>query len=421
MTISFVIVALIAAAVAVLGIANTRLMAAASARSYQQVTLPLSELLVMTEDFQKIRIAGRDIITADSPDQIKGINEEIAGLRRELDEVGLGFDGSILTELGRFEMDRFAASKARYFLLLDRVIAYAVANRDAEANAIISGSGREASLEAQTALETLVQSRLELARASSAADAQRARDLTILAIVASLAAIGVALLFGVLLSRRVTLPLEEANTRLGNSIEEKDRLMKELAHRVKNSLATVGNILSLESGQAPDEHSRLALEEAQGRVVSIAELYDLLLVAEGVSTVDIGEYIERIVHHLRGIFLQDGRRIEIFTDCVDLSLGSGLAAAIGYCCNELVTNSIKYAFADGREGMIVVTVRHVEGRLKVGVKDNGLGLPGGSPPAPGTGGLGFILVRALVEQHGGSLRIDGRNGSSVELDFPFRG
>jgi two-component sensor histidine kinase len=419
LTIAFVFVSLLAAAIAVLGIVNIAMMAKANAYTYSRITLPMSELLVMTEDFQKIRISARDLVTADTPGEFGPIRDAVAGLRRQLDEVSSSFGRTLITELGRFEFDKFIQAKAKYFELFDRITLLAEANRDAEADAIILGPGREAALEAQDALETLVQSKLELARESSAEDARRAAGSTLVAVAVSIAAVVLALAFGIALSRRVTVPLETANARLEVAIGEKDRLMKELAHRVKNSLATVGHILSMESDQAPDERSRLALDEAQARVVSIAELYDLLLVSEDVSTVDMRDYLGRIVEHIRNIFLGDDGRIELIADAPSIVLNSKLAAAIGYCCNELVTNCIKYAFPDGRRGTIIIRLRSGED-LRVSVKDDGVGISAPSRQDGERKGLGLLLVGALVEQHGGSYRVEGGAGTSVELSFPTR-
>lgn len=210
--------------------------------------------------------------------------------------------------------------------------------------------------------------------------------------------------------------LRQSNEGLEKAVAEKAILLRELSHRVKNSLASVGAVLALEAKGTADIQAAAILRAAEARVRVISSLYELLVVSQELSSVYLGPYLERIGGLIKS--LGNGTvELDFRLGSEPIRLSTYLATTIGYCCNELVTNSLKYAFPDGRPGRIEVRAQDVDGELRILFRDNGVGFQENSV-AEGGSGFGLFLVRGLASQHGGRVRIDSSSGTLVELTFP---
>ncbi|MBN1533846.1 MAG: PAS domain S-box protein [Spirochaetes bacterium] len=187
---------------------------------------------------------------------------------------------------------------------------------------------------------------------------------------------------------------------LAKALGEKESLLRELQHRIKNSLVMISSLIGLEANRSGVEPVMAALKEVKFRVNSVANLYTILYQTGNITEVALEEYLMRIVGSLEGSYLSGHGNVSIETRLEQMTVDDRDAAALGLILNELLTNSLKYAFPDGRAGRIEVTLRREAGGLVLTVGDNGVGLPGGFDPAR-SGGLGLELVRMLVSQlHG---------------------
>jgi PAS domain S-box-containing protein len=215
-------------------------------------------------------------------------------------------------------------------------------------------------------------------------------------------------------SRDVTYRVE-LEGKLHDALEQKEVLFRELQHRIKNSFMMISGLFSLEIDNADSDETRTALKQMRARIASISALYSMLRTADSPSRVMAHEYIRTLVDSL----LMDGMVTSTFElDPVDIS--ARLISPIGIIINELVTNSLKHAFKDGRMGEIRVSLRRMnDDRLRLIVADNGPGFPPGFTPAQSKG-LGIQLVGMLAEQLGGTPRWSSNGGLTLELVIPIQ-
>ena len=229
------------------------------------------------------------------------------------------------------------------------------------------------------------------------------------------------------LERRVnerTAELAQANRELRSSLAEKERMLMEINHRVKNNLQVISSMLSLQSkvlGSAPDtassEHTQVmaALKESQVRVRSMALVHEKLYRARDLAHVDLGDYVRSLGSELFRAYGVDSEAIHLVVEASDLHPGLDLAVPCGLIFNELISNSLRHAFPGRETGEIRVSMKMLdEGRLSLVVRDDGIGLPPGLD-LHNTETLGLQLVVALVQQLDGTVEAGGREGAEFKI------
>jgi PAS domain S-box-containing protein len=189
---------------------------------------------------------------------------------------------------------------------------------------------------------------------------------------------------------------------LRESVRQKEILMKELQHRVKNSLAAVSGLLGLGMETLTDERSRGIFADTRSRIRSIASLYEQLSGTSDAAHVDLGRYFERLAESLFKTYAPGTGDILLKTRLDDIKLETKRAVPLGLILNELVMNSVKYAYPPGAKGEIRVDLTRSGDGITLGVSDDGLGLPEGFDPKT-SGGMGWSLVRMLTEEIDGEL------------------
>jgi PAS domain S-box-containing protein len=209
-----------------------------------------------------------------------------------------------------------------------------------------------------------------------------------------------------------------AEDKIRSALREKEALLKEIHHRVKNNLQVVSSLLGLQSRGVADAETRRMFQESQNRVHSMALLHETLYESEDLSQVNFPEYVAQLAQHLFRSYGVGGNRIRLRAEVEGLRLNMDMAVPCGLIINELVSNSLKYAFSDGRSGEICIEFhRDSNNQGTLLVADNGTGLPAGLDPAT-VRSLGLRLVRTLSEQLGVALEIRSENGTRVQLTFP---
>ena len=201
------------------------------------------------------------------------------------------------------------------------------------------------------------------------------------------------------------------------SLREKETLLMEIHHRVKNNLQVTSSLLKLQADRIADESAQRALREGQGRIRSMALVHELLYRSKDLANVNLGEYARDLTRQLLRSHGVDPSRVRVETRLVAVPLPIDVAVPCGLILNELVSNALKHAFPDGRHGSIVIELRRGEEFDELVVRDNGIGMPAGFDGLTGST-LGIHLVQTLAQQIDGRLSTHSNGGTEVRLDIP---
>ncbi|MFW6388147.1 MAG: sensor histidine kinase, partial [bacterium] len=211
---------------------------------------------------------------------------------------------------------------------------------------------------------------------------------------------------------------KESEERIHALVEEKERLLKEVQHRIKNTMNTMVSMLSLQADSLrhrnPD--AATALNDAKSRFESMEVLYDQLYRTDSHESGSLRDYLNQLLRSIRPLF-PSGETVEIHTDVDDIALDAKRLTTVGIIVNELVTNAMKYAFASHDAGTLYVTARHDGERITITVADNGPGLPD-SFESTHTSSFGMTMIEALAAQLEGSIRFEQDGGVRATLEFP---
>lgn len=202
-------------------------------------------------------------------------------------------------------------------------------------------------------------------------------------------------------------------------IGEKDLLLKEVNHRVKNNLQIVMSLLGTQSGTVQNEKAQEAIMESQSRVQAIALIHDQLYKTDSTSEINLLLYVKELVHSLNNSLNHSQNKITITCDIDDISLDVSQAIPVGIILNETVTNALKYAFPDHQKGHINIIVKHVGAFVQIKISDDGVGLPKDFNPAS-LNTLGITLLEGLTAQLEGTFSIENDHGLTIHLKFPLK-
>ena len=218
-----------------------------------------------------------------------------------------------------------------------------------------------------------------------------------------------------LLGGQAALSLESA------SLEEKDALLKEVHHRVKNNLQLISSLLSLQAGRIADPAIAGQLNDSRHRIRSVALVHENLYQAGNFSRIRMASHIRSLCTQLSRAYNPLGRSTELFIEVSDLELDMNQAIACGLIVNELVSNALKHAFPTERAGHVRIELRPTSGRQRVlEVSDDGVGLPPNLDISK-TESLGLRLVQDLAEQLHGTLVVRGGAGTTFTITFDESG
>jgi len=208
-----------------------------------------------------------------------------------------------------------------------------------------------------------------------------------------------------------------ANERLRASLDEKEVLLQEIHHRVKNNLQVINSLLRLQSEHIADRSSRELLVEAQSRVQAIAGIHELLYRSPDLARIDFGTYLNRLARNLFSFYGISEEQVQLVLHVNHTTLEVSQAIPCGLIVNELLTNALKYAFPGGRRGTTTVSLDCVGRQCVLVVEDNGVGLPEGFDwEAAET--LGLQLVKILAGQLDGTVQLNRSSGTRFEISFP---
>lgn len=208
--------------------------------------------------------------------------------------------------------------------------------------------------------------------------------------------------------------------RIQASLEEKEVLLREIHHRVKNNLAVVSSLLRLQARHTKDEYHRRMFEEAQDRIRSIALAHEKLCQSESLADLNVRDYLTNLVDHLFASSGKVGSTVQLQKEIVEVHVGLEIAVTLGFIVTELLSNCLKHAFPEGRSGRVLLSLERLdESTLQLVVADNGVGLPA-HIQVESARTLGLDLVRIFSRQLEGRLDVRHNQGTEFILRFDFR-
>ncbi len=208
---------------------------------------------------------------------------------------------------------------------------------------------------------------------------------------------------------------KRAEEEIQRQLSEKETLLREVNHRIKNSISQVESLLSLQASSADDVVAKTALQDAISRVRSIRILYEKLLIGRKHQDVSTREYAESVIDSLVAVF-PERHDVTVEKRIADFTLNSKIAVPLGVIINELLTNVLKHAFAGTDGGTVVIELVKTENQVTLTIHDNGVGLYS-RRVADKSPGFGLTIVRMLAEQLDGTYTIENDRGTKSVLSF----
>lgn len=210
---------------------------------------------------------------------------------------------------------------------------------------------------------------------------------------------------------------------LSQALDEKKALLRELQHRIKNSLNLITGILGLENSQVSDLSVKNVLNGINSRILSLADLYTCLYQTDSFKEVRLNEYFRQVIFSIKKTFLDKNQKIEIEMELEEMMLEFNLATTLGLVLNELLTNALKYAFPNNKKGQILILLRKENSNAVLEIINNGIPLPENFNVSHSSG-IGLVLVQMMAEQLKGTLTYQtvknkNENQTIFRIQFPY--
>lgn len=209
---------------------------------------------------------------------------------------------------------------------------------------------------------------------------------------------------------------KQAEERIIASLHEKEILLKEIHHRVKNNLQIISSLLKLQANSIKDERVKESFRESQQRIVAMASVHTQLYKSQNFAAISFADYVQDMTRQLLQAYRTGTAAIDLIINIEEIMLPLDSAIPCGLLINELITNALKYAFPEARKGEITIEARQTENGVRLIFADNGIGLPNGVDFHT-TETLGLRLVQMLVKQLDGSIELSSESGTRYMIQF----
>lgn len=210
--------------------------------------------------------------------------------------------------------------------------------------------------------------------------------------------------------------LIESGNKLQKALEEKELLLKEIHHRIKNNLMIISSLLELQSYYIKDKADLDFFRESRTRALSMAIIHERLYQSTDLKKIDFGDYISNLATDLLDIYSIAPEKIKLDINAIDIKMDINTAIPLGLITNELMTNSLKHAFPDNKNGTISIKISKTDDIFTFIVKDNGIGFPE-DLDYKNTDSLGLELVNSLTNQIDGKLELNTEVGTEFKITF----
>ena len=213
--------------------------------------------------------------------------------------------------------------------------------------------------------------------------------------------------------------LQQSESSLSLSLKEKEALLKEVHHRVKNNIQIISSLLNLQANYINDDMASEIINDSRNRVQSMALIHDKLYRSKDLTNIDFAPYVRDLVSYLLHSYTLSEGLISININIDEIYLGVDTAIPLGLIINELLTNAFRHAFPEGRKGEITISSQKSgEHKLSLTIADNGVGFPN-NLKFPDPQSLGLQLVDTLIEQLKGAVKVKSdSHGTKYEIDLP---
>ena len=210
--------------------------------------------------------------------------------------------------------------------------------------------------------------------------------------------------------------LKNSRNQLQEALDEKEMFLKEIHHRVKNNLMIISNLLELQSYYIKDKADLNVFRDSKTRADSMAMIHEKLYQSTDLKKIDFGEYIHSLALDIFNTYIIAPDRIKLIINVENIMLDINTAIPLGLIINELLTNSLKYAFPENKKGIITIIFNKTDNEFTLIIKDNGIGLKPGID-FKNTDSLGLELVNNLTRQIDGNVELVYDDGSEFRITF----
>jgi PAS domain S-box-containing protein len=211
--------------------------------------------------------------------------------------------------------------------------------------------------------------------------------------------------------------VKKAAQLIQNSLLEKDILIKEIHHRVKNNMQIISSLLNLQSRNIEEKKALDILKESQNRIRSMALVHEKLYQTKDLMHINLADYVKELSANLINSYQKHSNYVDLTIETDEIFLSIDNSIYLGLIINELLTNSLKHAFSDRKNGIVKIIIKNVDGIMLLSVKDNGVGMPKNFK-IDETERLGFQIVNSLIIQLNGKLEIISNGGTEIKISFP---
>ena len=213
--------------------------------------------------------------------------------------------------------------------------------------------------------------------------------------------------------------LQSINKELRTSLQEKEVLLREVHHRVKNNMQVVMSLMNLQKPIYRDSYDVRLVDKSIHRIQAMAMAHEQLYRTDDFTQINLEAYLNGMVNEIIRNKTAVGDSFDVRVDAQEIFMGLELAIPIGLIIHELADNAIEHAYPDGEGGEIAISAVHTEGRYTITVADKGIGLPK-ELDVENTTSLGFMLVQTLTSQIEGKLEVEHRDGTMVKVEFEWQ-
>ncbi len=212
--------------------------------------------------------------------------------------------------------------------------------------------------------------------------------------------------------------IQRQNRLIEAALKEKDLLLREIHHRVKNNLQIISSIINIQSSKLPAQETKLLLDELKMRISSIALTHQMLYQKNSTNEVSLGDYVRHLIEEIDKSYKHAGVKTEIVSTTADISLNIDTIIPLGLLINEIITNAYKHAFVKSKEGFLRVVLSAIGNEVKMVISDNGPGLPENFEAIMKKHeSLGLELIVMLADQINARMEIKNNGGAEFSISF----